>query len=170
MAEFALKRDLGDLSVQEFAAEDALMENDRKRINDHFDNASTDYAGQIKKFRPWLNRIRMRIATMYPTVNRSSVDGALQRIGRSLEMSEKWSERRQNAYENALNAEINPVKRDRRLFKAGSLSRADYAAKVNAVIERCRAFPKIEIAGGSLDGAAADEVMTFVQQRRPAVK
>lgn len=78
LGEFALKRDLGEMTVREFERQDTQIENDRKHVTERNDKSEDEHASASRTFRTWLIRARLKIESLYEsTAHREAAVSAL---------------------------------------------------------------------------------------------
>jgi len=169
LGEFALKRDIGDMTVDEFTRQDNLIENDRKRISDMLDRAAEQYSQHLRTFRPWLHRARMRITFTYsPTPGRDSAEQALIALGSELNKVDEWLAQRHDSYEKKLADDIEEVKASRQLFRKQQLPADEYAKRVNLILTRLRVPAPTEGPTYTLSDTSINEILKFIRQNRPS--
>jgi hypothetical protein len=168
VGEFALKRDIGEMTVEEFTRQDTLIENDRKRISAAFDASADEYAKELRVFRPWLQRMRMRVDFLYrANEKRSAVEQALLKIGSDLPKAEIWLKERQDRYEQDLYKQILAAKLQRQRFRRGEITADEYKRSVDPIVDRLRVPVRMAGSPYALDPGAIASVLKFVRDTVP---
>lgn len=168
LGEFALKRDIGEMTPTEFARLDAAMENDRKRIEDRFDAGAAEYSKEIKHFRAWVRRLRVRLRVHYagePAL--PGVEQRLAQVARALQGADEQFAARQRELERAISERIEQVKALRRRFRNHELTPDAYRAEVEAVLGSLRAFDPEGRTGAVEQLETLAALITFVEQHTP---
>jgi hypothetical protein len=164
VGEFALKRDLREMTTKEFERQDGLIENDRKRVNERRDKSVDEYAKQVAAFRTWLSRTRLRIETEYMAgAQRDAADQALASFQGEVKRIEGWLDSRDSAYQKREFGSIAQAKSMRANFRKHELSPQQYRAQMNVILQELRTTKPIEPAGAALNEARVATVLRFVR-------
>ena len=166
--EYAVRRNIGAISADSYEKENALIENDRKRVFDRMDAAAVDYDHQLRKFRTWAIRTRVRIGTLYPDDNdRIRVQKLLDHIVDSAASAQHVFDDTDQLNDKALNGHIAAFKRLGANFEAKRITRAVYQEQATAVLDQLRYFKAVEGPGHDLNNAAVEEVTTTLRRMTP---
>jgi hypothetical protein len=164
LAEVAVKRNIGEITPAEFDKQNELLENDRSRIHNQMEQASREFDTQVRRFSPWLNRTRVKIAAIYlDTPERKAVDQALERVAQSATRAEAALEKKTELYDAGLNREIENLKQLRSQMKASALSPDQYRERALVIINRLRVLESVPGPSHALDNGAVGEALAKLQ-------
>lgn len=166
--EFLIRRNVGVITSEALEKEDALIENDRKRILDRVDLAGVEYQNQLRRFQTWAIRTRVRIRTLYPdNFDSIQAQALLGRIGKSVTRANEAVDKKQELYDDALNADIAAFKKLNAQLKARELTNEVYQQRATTIVDQLRRFGRIDGPARDLDDAAIDQVMAILRRITP---
>jgi hypothetical protein len=166
--EFLIKRDIGAITPDAFEKENELIENDRKRILDRLDVAAIDYDHQVRRFRTWAMRTRVRIRTLYPSdYDNLQAQTLLGRIVKSASRADHAIDDKERLYDDALNSRIAAFKTLGLQFASRKITRQSYQRRALVLLEDFRHFKHVEGPSRDLDNHAIDEAMTILRRMSP---
>jgi hypothetical protein len=170
LGEFALKRDLGDMANDEFQRQDNLMENDRKRINEHHDTAIMEYAKHASAYRVWLSGMQTRLRVLYRTSAGLKVaEKALAKLDADRQSVDAIIDARDTGYAKLQRDQVGAVKSERQRFRNKTVTREVYREEVNTLLDGIRATKPLPGRDIRLDNGMIATLIEFVHGNKPAV-
>jgi len=164
LAEFAVKRNVGDITPSDFDKQNELLENDRARIHNQMELAAKDFDSQVRRFSPWVMRTRVKVAALYrDTPERKSFDHALEKLALSVNGVDASLEKKADLYDALLNGEIGALKQLRAQLNAKTLSPEQYRKDANVIIGRLRVLKHVPGPPHQLDSVAITDALANLQ-------